>query len=567
MQSLNDLSPGKFLGRYELLMPVAQGGMAAVWAARLVGTRGFQRVVAIKTILPTLSDDARFEQMFLDEAGLAASIRHPNVVQVLDLGEENGLLYQVMEWIDGEALSSFLRDPKAIDGLPHAIAARIMIGVCDGLHAAHETRDDADQVVGLVHRDVSPQNILVTRDGVPKVVDFGVAKASSLSSARTTAGTLKGKPAYMAPEQIKGDEVDRRADIFSLGVLLYMCTTGHNPFRGANDMATLHAICEPEEAPLPSTFLKSFPSDLEEVVMRAIAKDPLRRFPTAAAMARAIEQAVPEVRKTGDSEVAEFMRSFLSSRLEARSAALRQALVEADQRAGVPPSAQSTLRGLGQSAAQKLPLDRKSSETLAGVGTASAPAISPPDVPTVSVETLNPTLDTQTIYEGPPKKTRHPLGVGLAIVLGMILTAGGVFWFVRSQHPDSPSPPALSAPSLSTVARPAEPRTGDTQTDSGTAISAEALPTAEDLARQQPSGESPKDAGSGSSDAAPTASERPPNAEPSATTEPSASAQPPSTAEPGPAPEPSSTTAGPAAASSGTPKIRGTVTPIRDPGF
>lgn len=550
MQSLNDLSPGKFLGRYELLMPVAQGGMAAVWAARLVGTRGFQRVVAIKTILPTLSDDAHFEQMFLDEAGLASRIRHPNVVQVIDLGEENGLLYQVMEWIDGDALSSFLRDPKAVDGLPHAIAARIMIGVCEGLHAAHETRDDADQVVGLVHRDVSPQNILVTRDGVPKVVDFGVAKASSLSSARTTAGTLKGKPAYMAPEQIQGGDVDRRADIFSLGVLLYMATTGHNPFRGANDMATLHTICAKEEAPPPSTILKSYPADLEEVVMRSITKDPLRRFPTAAAMARAIEQAVPEVRKTGDSEVAEFMRSFLSARLEARSAALRQALIEADQRASIPGSTQSTLRGLGQGATQRVaqvsPLDRKSSETLTGGFTGAAATEEGAELPTISVETLQPTVDVRPPPRPRPSRSGLWLGLGLAVVVGMLLTAGGVFWLVRSRnHPVQTSPVASTPPEP--ITKPAEPLARDVPPDAESTISADTLPTALEPVAATPD----------TTKTAPTASVEPP---------PSTAEAPPTTTEP-PTAAPPASTAPASTTSSAPPRIKGTVPSIRDPGF
>jgi serine/threonine protein kinase len=531
MQSLNDLKPGKFLGRYELLMPVAQGGMAAVWAARLVGTRGFQRVVAIKTILPTLSDDASFEQMFLDEAALAARIRHPNVVQVLDLGEDNGLLYQVMEWIDGEALSSFLRDPKAVDGLPHAIASRIMIGVCDGLHAAHETRDDADQVVGLVHRDVSPQNILVTRDGVPKVVDFGVAKASSLSSARTTAGTLKGKPAYMAPEQIQGGEVDRRADIFSLGVLLYMATTGHNPFRGANDMATLHNICSSDEAPRPSTFSKSYPEELEEVVMRAIAKDRLRRFPTAAAMARAIEQAVPEVRKTGDSEVAEFVRAFLSKRLEARSSALRQALIEADQRASIPGSPQSTLRGLGQGATQRAAAPDRPSSTAVG-GFAPVPA-EPTDVPTVSVETLNPTLARPPRPAPSGRRTGAAIGLGIAVVLGMIVTAGAVFWFVRNRRPAEPTP-ASSATVVDATPPPTASVVAEAASPAEPPITPDTLPTASDTAvavpPRDPGGREPQPSGSDTL-AAPPASTPP------------------------------------AASSAGPGRIRGTVPSIRDPGF
>lgn len=353
MESLNELKPGRFLGRYELLAPIAQGGMAAVWAARLRGTRGFQKVVAIKTILPTLSDDPRFESMFLDEASLAARIRHSNVVQVLDLGEDEGLLYQVMEWVDGQPLSALVRDAPGGRGLPHAIAVRILIAVCEGLHAAHEMRDDAGNPVELVHRDVSPQNILVSLDGVPKVVDFGVAKATTLSSVRTAADTFKGKPAYMAPEQILGTDVDRRADIFALGVVLYLATTGKHPFRGETDMATLHRICESEPPDPPSKVYSGYPRALEEVVMRAIEKDASKRFPTAADMARALKVAMPDAQETGDTEVAVCVRQLNSAHLRARSEALKRALVDADARAAKGPAIKQLSPSAGESAPER----------------------------------------------------------------------------------------------------------------------------------------------------------------------------------------------------------------------
>ena len=336
MRSLQELVPGRYLGRYELLMPVAQGGMAAVWAARLRGSRGFQKVVAIKTILPALSDDPRFEQMFLDEAGLASRIRHSNVAQVLDLGEENRLLYQVMEWIDGMPLNALVRDSRTGRGLPHPIAAKIMIGVCEGLHAAHEMRDDDGVSVGLVHRDVSPQNVLVSIDGVPKVVDFGVAKATSLMNTRTATGTFKGKPPYMAPEQILGGQVSRRADIFALGVVLYVVTTGRHPFRGDSDLATLHRICEDSPPLRPSEFHPGYPPKLENVLLRAVDKLASRRFATAAEMARAIQLAVPEVQNTGDTEVAECVQQLAGEYLKSRNAKLLKALAEADARASMP---------------------------------------------------------------------------------------------------------------------------------------------------------------------------------------------------------------------------------------
>src|SRR5687767_12981590 len=183
------LAPGIALGRYELLLPIAQGGMATVWVARQKGSRGFSRTVAVKTMLPNLSDDPQFEQMFLDEAALAARIHHPNVAEILDLGEQDEILYLVMEWVDGEALSVLHKGAKKNDThMPQRIALRMIAQACAGLHAAHELKDENEQLLGLVHRDVSPQNILVTYDGIVKLVDFGVAKAIGRAGGETTAG-------------------------------------------------------------------------------------------------------------------------------------------------------------------------------------------------------------------------------------------------------------------------------------------------------------------------------------------------------------------------------------------
>lgn len=428
MQSLNELRVGRFLGRYELLMPVAQGGMAAVWAARLRGTRGFQRVVAIKTILPSLSDDSRFEQMFLDETALAARVRHPNVVQVLDLGEENGLLYQVMEWIDGEALNVFLRElPSEATGLPFSIGARILIGSCDGLHAAHETTDDAGNPVGLVHRDISPQNILVTRDGVPKVVDFGVAKSSALTGAQTATGTLKGKPGYMAPEQVQGGPIDRRADIFSLGVLLYIVTTARHPFRGSNDMATLHNIVSGDSLVPPSALIDNYPPTIEDVVLTALAHKPENRFSTAAEMARALEAAVPGVNKVGDAEVAAFMRNLLADKLDTRADALRKALADADARASLNPGPTVTLPPNHPSV---MTLQGIVTTTVPGASGSSTPTSHPPGAPTISSafpgrsfgpEFTDPLLLQQRVSVVSDSPSRKILGVVLGMVIGLIV--------------------------------------------------------------------------------------------------------------------------------------------------
>ena len=220
------LARGTRLGRYELLIPLASGGMARVWAAQLHGQRGFTKLVAIKTILPHLASDPEFERMLSDEARITSGTRHPNVVEIYELGEESGVVYIAMEWVYGDALSNILRVGGKTTALDPRIAARIVADAAAGLHAAHNLADDAGIALEVVHRDVSPQNLLVSLDGNVKVTDFGVAKAIGASHEPTAAGQLKGKIAYMAPEQATGIAVNRRSDVFALGCVLYEATTG-----------------------------------------------------------------------------------------------------------------------------------------------------------------------------------------------------------------------------------------------------------------------------------------------------------------------------------------------------
>src|SRR4051812_25400494 len=330
---LDDVSPGQVLGRYELLMPVARGGMASVWAARLKGTRGFQKLMAIKTMLPGLVDDPSFERMFLDEASLASQVRHPHVIEILDLGEQDRILYLVMEWVSGEALSIIMKYAATRGGIPLPIAVHIATQTCRGLHQAHELRDSDGVLVGLVHRDVSPQNVLVTYDGVVKIVDFGVAKATARLDTQTEAGQLKGKIAYMSPEQLRGEKIDRRTDVFALGILLYMMTTGKHPFRGEDQAQTIARISSEEPAILPSALMPGYPPGLEAVVMQALAKDSAKRYPSANDMLIGLTRALPSaMRESTDEEVSEFIRRLLPDRLERQKQAIKQALDQADRR-------------------------------------------------------------------------------------------------------------------------------------------------------------------------------------------------------------------------------------------
>ncbi|HYQ14168.1 MAG TPA: serine/threonine-protein kinase, partial [Polyangiaceae bacterium] len=193
--------------------------MGQVWLGRLQGARGFNKVVAVKTLLPEEGDRARLEGMLAEEARLSSLIQHANVVRTLELGEHEGLLYLVMEWVDGEPLSFLQARAAERGGMPLSVAVALGSQVLAGLHAAHELSDDSGPL-GVVHRDVSPHNILVTYDGIAKLLDFGIAKATQQASPATDAGELKGKFTFMAPEQILGATIDRRCDVFSAGIVL-----------------------------------------------------------------------------------------------------------------------------------------------------------------------------------------------------------------------------------------------------------------------------------------------------------------------------------------------------------
>jgi eukaryotic-like serine/threonine-protein kinase len=333
MKTLKDIRPGQTVGRYEFLVPIAQGGMAAVWAARQRGSRGFSKTVAVKTMLPSISDDPRFEQMFLDEARIASRIRHPNVAEILDLGEQDDVLYLVMEWVDGEPLSLVRYTAVENGPFPLQIAVKIILDACSGLHAAHELIDEENKLVGLVHRDISPQNILVGYDGVVKLVDFGVAKTAGLGAETTHAGQVKGKPPYMSPEQALGKPVDRRTDLFALGIVLYQLTTGRHPMRGETDVITLHNIVSNIPIVAPSRLNEGISAQLEQVIIKTLQRDPDERFPTAREFELALEQAAHEtLPRVRTEEVGEFVTQLLGPHGEERRAAVRESIRLADER-------------------------------------------------------------------------------------------------------------------------------------------------------------------------------------------------------------------------------------------
>lgn len=270
-------------GSYEVLLCIARGGMATVWAARQHGARGFNRLVALKTVLPELCEP-EFESMFLDEARVAARIHHPNVCEIFELVEHQGMLALSMEWVDGETLNTIInsRENQPLDA---RVAAHIVAQAAGGLHAAHELKDENGLPMQLVHRDVSPQNILISRAGHVKVTDFGVAKALGDSREETAVGRVKGKLSYMSPEQAESKPLDRRSDIFALGVVLYLATVGLHPFRRANenrDDQYMRLLVG--DFRRPSSIVAGYPEELEAIVLRAMSRDPADRFSSAEEM-------------------------------------------------------------------------------------------------------------------------------------------------------------------------------------------------------------------------------------------------------------------------------------------
>jgi serine/threonine protein kinase len=283
---------GERLDRFELVAELAAGGMATVYLARFVGVAGFKRFVAIKRLHPHLAKEQDFIQMFLDEARLAARLHHPNVVPILEIGVQNEQYYLVMEYIEGDTVGHLMARAVNVNRkIPVPIVIRILLDALTGLHAAHELTDDDGSHLEIVHRDVSPQNILVGVDGVARITDFGVAKAQARLASATQGGQLKGKLAYMSPEQVRGNmPVDRRADVFAAGIVLWELLTGQRLFKADGEAETLFKVVAAEVPPIRN-FEPGVPPEVEVVVRRARAARADDRFGTAADFAEALEQA------------------------------------------------------------------------------------------------------------------------------------------------------------------------------------------------------------------------------------------------------------------------------------
>ncbi|MFH1808709.1 MAG: serine/threonine-protein kinase [Pseudomonadota bacterium] len=285
--------PGVPFGRYNLLRKIATGGMAQLYLATMSGAADFKKFCVVKKILPHLSEQEHFVEMFLDEARIAARLNHPNIVQIYDLGRVGSAYFIAMEYIQGEDLAQLLsRSRKTGQILPVELCARIAADVCAGLHYAHEQRDEQGQPLNIVHRDVSPQNVLVTYEGQIKIVDFGIAKAAN-KVAHTRTGTIMGKAAYMSPEQCLGETLDRRSDVFAVGILLHELLTLRRLYKRDSELLTLRVITE-EDAPPVAEARPGTPEVLTEIVGRALRRPAAERFQSCLEMRQALESFIAD---------------------------------------------------------------------------------------------------------------------------------------------------------------------------------------------------------------------------------------------------------------------------------
>lgn len=409
------------IGRYTLVAELAAGGMATVHLARFQGEAGFSRTVVVKRLHPHYAKDQEFVHMFLDEARLASRVRHPNVVPVHDVVSHRGELLLAMDYVHGVSLSTLTRAGKN-QPVPLPIALALTRDLLAGLHAAHETHDKHGHPMHIVHRDVSPQNLMVGDDGVGRVVDFGIASATARLQT-TRDGQVKGKLSYMAPEQIRGETVDRRADVFAAGIVLWQLTTG-SAFASGPDERRIHFILT-GNYPTPSSFNPHLPEALDRVAMKALAADPAARFASAEEMLRAL---VTVTLPAPSYEVSDWVRSLVGGELGKRAALVRRT----EQLSAPPPHGNTSV-------AEPRSAEHSTTRKVLTIATALAATPGPPSDPH-------------------PVRGGRRRWVGLAALL-LLVPAAGAYFLLHGSRPAAPELPRVqSAPKAQAAAeQPAAP--------------------------------------------------------------------------------------------------------------
>jgi serine/threonine protein kinase len=436
----------EMLDRYELIAPLARGGMGSVHLARLPGAGGFQRLYAIKVMHPHLAEETEFVGMLLDEARIAARIHHPNAVPIVDVCNSSRGFYLVMDYIDGVTLARLLSATGALPWRERTRAAiRVIVDALAGLHAAHELTDDEGNPLGIVHRDVSPQNIMVGADGVGRITDFGIAKAASRIVA-SRPGLIKGKPSYMSPEQVTAVPADRRADVFSMGIVLWEALTHQRLFHAEMEVGSLMQVMA-AEIKAPSSIVPEVPASLDAVCMKALERPLERRWESARAMADALEAAASAAGLLASThEVSDVLRATFSDEFAARRALIRDhARGSTSAPRGRDPKALDTL-STGPTEFVRTPARVSDSRSIPAIEVPShgrAPAFAPPA-----------TVHTDPVLTPPPRRRRVWVAPVVGLSAGALAVAVGL---ALGRTPQAPSPnqrPAAHAPVLTPVALP-----------------------------------------------------------------------------------------------------------------
>jgi eukaryotic-like serine/threonine-protein kinase len=444
------------VGKYQLIRKLATGGMAEVYLAKAAGPRGFEKTLVVKCILPHLAQEPSFVEMFLSEAKLAAQLSHTHVVQIFDFGEADGSYFLAMEYIDGPSLRTLIKRAAAQNlPLDPSVCARLVSQACEGLAFAHDFVDPVtEQPLALIHRDVSPDNLLLSRQGSVKVVDFGIAKATGQTH-RTESGVIKGKLAYMPPEQLRAKNLDRRVDVYGLGVVLYELLTFHKPYGAASDVALMHAILY--GVPTPAAHHRpDLPVALQRILARAIAKDREQRYPDCHSLQADLEDFILSGgRPVTGQQVAQLIQRATSTHLPALNLP-----------PGVPPSP-----------APLPPRDRPGSDMHSTTPEEAASReeeerATVPEHTAVTQDlsrTLPPTVAGRT---GPRARRRWALRAWKrhALVGGILLSVGGGLARLQQDPREdkapspslevsqpSPAEPALAPPALAQAPQPAAP--------------------------------------------------------------------------------------------------------------
>jgi serine/threonine protein kinase len=453
----------RVVGRYALYGTIASGGMAAVYLGRLLGPAGFSRTVAIKRLHPQFAQDPEFVAMFLDEARLAARIRHPNVVPTLDVVATHGEAFLVMEYVAGESLSKLVRAAAhRSQRIPPRIASAVMAGALNGLHAAHEAKAESGRPLGIVHRDVSPQNILVGADGIVRTIDFGVAKATGRLQ-QTREGQLKGKIAYMSPELLHGESATRSSDIYSSGVVFWELLTGERLFRAESEAQVVAKVLAGKIEP-PSTMTHGVAQTLHSstmhslqaldgIALRALARQPEARFGSAREMAIEIERAVPPASLE---EVATFVQDLAGEILAQRA----QIVADIESSSAIQIDRAELMDALHPDTVEFPVAGEVTSSRITAAGSSGNLTEAPAEPTEVS-------FPPSPVPEG-KASARRSLLVPILALLGAATVGGGVVWIFAHSPPvqpvrgvasevsatATPMPMPLSSPSAITSAAP-----------------------------------------------------------------------------------------------------------------